>query len=183
MSSGYEEVPSAQPRAHGQPEGSEASSVKVAGDQTSPQAQAHANKSHTPGHPSPHEDEAVLFLESDTSQDVASSSQQSPNARTAFSHLVIVPNPSEAAGEPRAAESQQEAGNDVLRKTSLLVSWRLELLAAICIPLSLAATVLTLALHQSKALPEWPFNISVNALASVFALILKAVMFQILAEG
>lgn len=54
--------------------------------------------------------------------------------------------------------------------------WMIEILACGLAMLALIAIVTTLEIHNGRPLPQWPFGISVNALVSVFAVILKASM-------
>ena len=80
-------------------------------------------------------------------------------------------------------EKPDKAQSEHAPKAAFLRQWLLELLSAALIPLSLLAIVLTLALHQNTPIPQWPLGISVNALVSIFTLILKAAIIQIFAEG
>ncbi|KAH0021500.1 hypothetical protein KCU78_g6088, partial [Aureobasidium melanogenum] len=61
--------------------------------------------------------------------------------------------------------------------------WLFEILACALALLALAAIVITLAVHDGRPLPEWPFNISVNALVSIFGVILKTSMMLPVSES
>ncbi|KAL1650425.1 hypothetical protein SLS58_001243 [Diplodia intermedia] len=61
--------------------------------------------------------------------------------------------------------------------------WLTEILAYIVSLIALAAIVITLATHDGRPLPDWPFRVSINALISVFAVILKATMMIPVAEA
>lgn len=65
----------------------------------------------------------------------------------------------------------------------LLNKWIVEILACLLAIVALVAIVITLAIHDGRPLPEWPFGISVNALVSVFAVILKGSMMLPVGEG
>jgi hypothetical protein len=60
--------------------------------------------------------------------------------------------------------------------------WLTELLASLIALLAFAAIVITLATHNGRPLPNWPFGISINALVSIFAVILKGTMMVPVAE-
>lgn len=54
--------------------------------------------------------------------------------------------------------------------------WRLEVLSGVLSMVALVATVVTLEPHQGEPLPNWPFDISINALLSVYSLVFKICM-------
>lgn len=64
-----------------------------------------------------------------------------------------------------------------------LCDWWPELLWTIGIFLALLATVLTLSLHQNKPLPQWPMSVSINALLSVYTVILKSAVLLVVTSG
>jgi len=47
----------------------------------------------------------------------------------------------------------------------------------------LIAIIITLRPHQDKPLPQWPYNISVNSLISIYVVILKGAVLLVTAEG
>lgn len=61
--------------------------------------------------------------------------------------------------------------------------WLYEILACITAMLALVAIIVTLGTHDGRTLPNWPCRISVNALVSVFGVILKGLMLVPVAEG
>jgi hypothetical protein len=61
--------------------------------------------------------------------------------------------------------------------------WLIEILALALALVALTAIIITLALHNGSPLPKWPFQISINALISVFGVILKGTMLVPVAEG
>jgi hypothetical protein len=61
--------------------------------------------------------------------------------------------------------------------------WLTEILAFTLALVALIALVITLALHDGSTFPNWPFRISMNALVSVFRVILKGTMLVPVAEG
>jgi hypothetical protein len=61
--------------------------------------------------------------------------------------------------------------------------WLTEILAFTLALVALSAIVITLALHNGTTLPNWPLQISINALISVFGVILKGTMLVPVAEG
>lgn len=54
--------------------------------------------------------------------------------------------------------------------------WRLEVLSGVLSIVALVGTVVTLEPNQGKPLPEWPFDISVNALLSIYSIVFKICM-------
>jgi hypothetical protein len=60
--------------------------------------------------------------------------------------------------------------------------WITELLACLVAAIALAAIVITLETHKGRPLPDWPYGISINALVSVFSVILKGTMMVAVAE-
>jgi hypothetical protein len=61
--------------------------------------------------------------------------------------------------------------------------WLPEILAFTLALVALSAIIITLAFHNGSTLPHWPFQISINALISVFGVILKGTMLVPVAEG
>ena len=62
-------------------------------------------------------------------------------------------------------------------------SWFAEVLSCCGAVVCLGAIVITLSMHQGKTLPQWPLDISINALLAVFTAILKATLALPLTEG
>ncbi|KAF2139202.1 uncharacterized protein K452DRAFT_194004, partial [Aplosporella prunicola CBS 121167] len=61
--------------------------------------------------------------------------------------------------------------------------WLYEILASSTAILALVAIIVTLGTYDGRTLPKWPYRISVNALVSVFGVILKGLMLVPIAEG
>lgn len=76
-----------------------------------------------------------------------------------------------------AIEEDQRASGSLKPKrkhgTEWWVEWRLEVLSGMLSILSLVGTVVTLKSNQGKPLPQWPFDISINALISIYSVVLK----------
>jgi hypothetical protein len=69
------------------------------------------------------------------------------------------------------------------RRAHFLRNWWLEIGACFIFVLALLAIIVTLRPHQDKPLPQWPYNISVNSLISIYVVILKATVLLVTAEG
>ncbi|KAL8775456.1 MAG: hypothetical protein Q9194_003752 [Teloschistes cf. exilis] len=76
----------------------------------------------------------------------------------------------------------QEECFDRLRK-AVNHPWLLEILSSFIAALALLATIVTLADHERKPLPQWPHLISINALIAIFTTIFKASLLMPVAEG
>ena len=61
--------------------------------------------------------------------------------------------------------------------------WLLEILSCALAIASLTAIIVVLAYHQNKPLPEWPKLISINAMVSVFTVLMKGGLLMPLSEG
>lgn len=87
----------------------------------------------------------------------------------------------------QATESSPGPQSASASKSNILTwiwrEWLLEILACCLSLVPLVAIVITLAIHDGRFLPQWPFGISVNALVSVFAVILKGSMMLPVSEG
>ncbi|KAF2141171.1 uncharacterized protein K452DRAFT_318841 [Aplosporella prunicola CBS 121167] len=89
----------------------------------------------------------------------------------------------------QSAEIQhREADLDTSSKKPGLVSlvctrWLMEVLACVIALLALVAIIITLGLHDGRPIPDWPFRISVNAVVSIFSVILKGTMLVPVAEA
>lgn len=57
--------------------------------------------------------------------------------------------------------------------TEWWVDWRLEVVAGFVSIVAVVATVITLEPNQGKPLPQWPFDISINALVSIYSIVFK----------
>ena len=68
-------------------------------------------------------------------------------------------------------------------RSQTLRLWWMEISACFIAFISVAAMVATLIPHQHKPLPEWPYQLSVNTLISVYMTILKGTVVTVVAEG
>jgi Protein of unknown function (DUF3176) len=55
-------------------------------------------------------------------------------------------------------------------------SWWLEIIALFVALIAFFAIIATLYPHQGKPLPQWPFNISINTLLSIYTFVMKAAL-------
>lgn len=60
--------------------------------------------------------------------------------------------------------------------TEWWTQWRLEVLSGVLSIVALVATVITLQPNQGEPLPNWPFDISINALLSIYSVVFKTCM-------
>jgi hypothetical protein len=65
----------------------------------------------------------------------------------------------------------------------LLRVWWLEILSCFLVIGASLAIVATVYPYRDRPLPRWPYSLSINSLISVYAVILKAAMLLILAQG
>ena len=68
-------------------------------------------------------------------------------------------------------------------KHKIFQNWWLEAGACLFFLIALFAVVATLYPHQNRPLPDWPYSISVNALISVYTVILKATIMFVIGEA
>ena len=61
--------------------------------------------------------------------------------------------------------------------------WWLEIGACFLFLISLIAIIVTLYPYQGKPLPQWPYQISINSVISVYVVVLKASIVFVIAEG
>jgi hypothetical protein len=69
------------------------------------------------------------------------------------------------------------------RQQIVLSSWTWELAAISLSAMAFLAIVVTIYPHDGKPLPQWPYSISINALVSMYVLVLKAAIFSVIAEA
>lgn len=79
-------------------------------------------------------------------------------------------------------QRSQEERFDRLRK-AVSHPWLLEILSCLIAALALLATIVTLAVHEGRQLPQWPHLVSINALIAIFTTIFKASLLMPVAEG
>lgn len=76
----------------------------------------------------------------------------------------------------------QTAGRSI-RQRHIWKNWWMEIGACVLGLVTLVAVIGTLQPHQGKPLPQWPYHISVNALISIYVLVLKAAILLVTTEG
>ena len=59
----------------------------------------------------------------------------------------------------------------------------MEIGACLLFMIAFVAIIATLYPHQGRPLPEWPFQISINALVSVYVVVLKTTIVFVTGEG
>ena len=69
------------------------------------------------------------------------------------------------------------------RQRHIVKDWWMEIGTCVLSVVTLVAVIGTLQPHQGKPLPQWPYHISVNALISIYVLMLKAAILLVTAEG
>lgn len=70
-----------------------------------------------------------------------------------------------------------------IRRRHIWKNWWMEIGACVLGLVTLVAVIGTLQPHQGKPLPQWPYHISVNALISIYVLVLKAAILLVTTEG
>ena len=68
-------------------------------------------------------------------------------------------------------------------QSSLLRHWWLETGACFISLAAIVAVVATLYPHQGRPLPQWPYNLSINTILSIYMTILKGAVLTVIAEG
>lgn len=69
------------------------------------------------------------------------------------------------------------------RRAHLFKCWWLETAACLLFLAALVAIFATLYPHQGKPLPEWPYQLSVNTLLSIYVVVMKGTILLVTAEG
>jgi hypothetical protein len=65
----------------------------------------------------------------------------------------------------------------------ILRVWWLEILCCFLVIGASLAIVATIYPYRDRPLPQWPYNLSINSLVSIYVVVLKAAMLLVLAEG
>lgn len=102
---------------------------------------------------------------------------EDPPDRSSFDSLLILPEP---AGPPSVQTAQQVKFCQPHPRLSTLRTWFLEILNSFLLLIAVSAIVATLYIHDGQPLPQWPFDITINAMLSIYAVVLKASMAFIL---
>lgn len=76
--------------------------------------------------------------------------------------------------QPQRPQQQSQAKKRPSARTTVTQSWKWEFCAATLLLTSVAAIPATLYPHDGQPLPQWPFSISINALLSIYSMVLKA---------
>lgn len=97
--------------------------------------------------------------------------------RSSFDSLLILPEP---PGPPSVQTAQQVKPCQPHPGLSTLRTWFLEVLSSFLLLIAVSAIVATLYIHDGQPLPQWPFDITINAMLSIYAVVLKASMAFIL---
>ena len=71
----------------------------------------------------------------------------------------------------------------IRRRASYLRNWWLETFACLTCFVAFVAIVVTLTPYQGKPLSQWPHDISVNSVISIYLVVLKITMGLVLVEG
>lgn len=79
--------------------------------------------------------------------------------------------------------SQSPAVEISHRRAHVIRNWWMEIAACLLFFTALTAIVATLYPHQGKPLPQWPYQISVNSLISIYVVVLKGTILLVTAEG
>lgn len=82
-----------------------------------------------------------------------------------------LPSPCQRTQHP---QQQRQAKQGPAGRATIAYSWKWEFGSAILLLISVAAIPATLYPHDGQPLPRWPFSISINALLSIYAMVLKA---------
>lgn len=102
---------------------------------------------------------------------------EDPPDRSSFDSLLILPEP---GGPPSVQTAQQVKPYQPHPRLSTLRTWFLEILNSFLLLIAVSAIVATLYIHDGQPLPQWPFDITINAMLSIYAVVLKASMAFIL---
>ena len=79
---------------------------------------------------------------------------------------------------PKAQSTETRA-----RRANIFKNWWMEMGACFLFLTALVAVIATLYPHQGKPLPQWPFQMSVNTLLSMYLVVLKGTVLLVTAEG
>ena len=84
----------------------------------------------------------------------------------------------------RTAKNPPPSRRGVISSTlGLFQKWWQELLCCILVLATLLAITATLYPFSGKPLPQWPYGLSINALLSIYVLMMKAAMLFLVAQG
>lgn len=119
------------------------------------------------------------------------SGQQSPspsNASSAYSRQQSLPTPAQPTRPSSSLSAQMTPTpspppRKVRGPIRLFRDWWLEIICVLIAIAAIAAIFGTLAPHAGQPLPRWPYNLSINALISIYVVVLKAAVLLIITQG
>lgn len=81
------------------------------------------------------------------------------------------------------ADQKVHSGVESPRRAHVVKNWWMEISACVLSQVALIAIIVTLQPLKGQPLPQWPYQISVNTLISIYVLVLKATILFVTAEG
>lgn len=109
-----------------------------------------------------------------TSTDHIGDDNVSPTESRPCSSAETISPPGQQPQQPQPPQQQSEGKERPGARTTLTQSWIRELGSAILLLISGAVIPATLYPHDGQPLPQWPFSISINALLSIYSIVLRA---------
>lgn len=94
--------------------------------------------------------------------------------------------PCKPAGSSTSSSAGQQpaAGKaPTRRRAGFLKNWWMEVGACFLLLVAFVAIIATLFPHQGKPSPQWPYQISISSLVSIYVVVLKATVLFVTAEG
>lgn len=146
-------------------------------------------------------DEPNLFIGAEDSQPASTAAPSTGCDRSREDHNTVdfaqLPTPRKPVGcntdvERRTLAASTPVGEErhvvqtaerSIRQRHIWKNWWMEIGACLLGLVILVAVIATLRPHQGKPLPQWPYHISVNALISIYVLVLKAAVLLVTTEG
>ncbi|KAL9616773.1 MAG: hypothetical protein Q9160_008398 [Pyrenula sp. 1 TL-2023] len=121
----------------------------------------------------------------------SNSGQNSPspsNTSSAYSRQQSVPTPTQPARPSSSLPTQTTPAappppRSVRGPRRVFRDWWLEIICVFVAIAAIAAIFGTLAPHAGQPLPRWPYNLSINALISIYIVVLKAAVLLIITQG
>lgn len=96
-----------------------------------------------------------------------------PPDRSSFDSFLILP---DAALPSSVHTAPRKSPRKLCHLLSTQNPWFLGIINAILLLVVISAIVATLYIHAGQPIPQWPFHITINAMISIYAVILKASM-------
>lgn len=110
------------------------------------------------------------FLSTPASHPRDDSSSTIGSSRSSHSGLIS----SSSGPLPQQSDQEGDIKHRPAERPTALQSWKWEFGGAILLLVSVAAIPATLYPYDGKPLPQWPYSISINALLSIYSMVLKA---------